>query len=85
MKPGLAATIEGESLCIRANYIVAMGAPKAGILNALSSDDRLRWSLYVADLGISNAAWRKYGTRRRHGVEFGNLWVAKLKFQPGEA
>lgn len=63
-----------------------MGAPKTGLLNALIAGDAhsQSWQIVVADLGISNTAWRKYGTRRRHGVEFGSEWVVGLRYQAGD-
>lgn len=73
--------MDGEELYVKANSVVAMGAPKVGILNAMASGNGSDWKLFVADIGISNVAWRKYGTRRRHGVEFGSDWVVELLFQ----
>ncbi|CUS09750.1 unnamed protein product [Tuber aestivum] len=67
-------------LHMRAKWVVCMGAPKSGLLNALVSGIGAGWSLYVADIGISNTAWRKYGTRRRHGVEFAAEWVVELEY-----
>ena len=74
-------------LLIRPQIILAMGAPKTGLLNALVAGEAQShsgsWQIVVADLGIGNAAWRKYGTRRRHGVEFGSEWVVGLRYQGG--
>ncbi|MCJ1363821.1 enhancer of mRNA decapping [Acarospora aff. strigata] len=82
----LPSTTTSSPLLITPNIILAMGAPKTGLLNALingngnGKDKDKDWQIKVADLGISNAAWRKYGTRRRHGVEFGPEWVLGLRF-----
>lgn len=65
---------------MKAKWVVCMGAPKTGLLNALVSGVGAGWNLYVADIGISNTAWRKYGTRRRHGVEFAADWVVTLEY-----
>lgn len=65
---------------MKAKWVVCMGAPKTGLLNALISGLGAGWNLYVADIGISNTAWRKYGTRRRHGVEFAAEWVVALEY-----
>jgi enhancer of mRNA-decapping protein 3 len=65
---------------MRAKWVVCMGAPKSGLLHANLTGVGAGWSLYVADIGISNTAWRKYGTRRRHGVEFAADWVVNLTF-----
>lgn len=74
---------QGSRLAIAPNYIICLGAPKAGLLQALISGEGSTWQMAVADVGISQAAWRKYGTRRRHGVEFGTKWVVPLRFHAG--
>ncbi|KAI4266444.1 MAG: hypothetical protein L6R38_008736 [Xanthoria sp. 2 TBL-2021] len=65
------------------NSILALGAPKAGLLSifteAVNEGGKLR-KIFVADIGISNSVWKKFGTRRRFGVEFGGEWVAELEF-----
>ncbi|KAL7270088.1 enhancer of mRNA decapping [Rhizina undulata] len=81
---GEVAQLEGTGpFHMRTKWVVSMGAPKAGLLNALVSGTGAGWKLFVADIGISNTAWRKYGTRRRHGVEFAAEWVVALEFFPG--
>ncbi|KAI9716248.1 MAG: hypothetical protein M1812_005473 [Candelaria pacifica] len=72
--------VDGEPLKLRAKFVVSMGAPKIGILNALAAGEVQAWQIFVADIGISNTAWKKYGTRRRHGLEFGNDWVVELTY-----
>ncbi len=37
----------------------------------------------MVDVGISNVAWKRYGTRRRHGVDFGRRWLVELSFMGG--
>lgn len=54
-------------------------------MQALGSGEGGSWQLSVADVGISQVVWRKYGTRRRHGVDFGNRWVVPLRYQPAVA
>lgn len=80
---GEATSVEGTHLIMTANFIVCLGAPKMGLMNALTAGEGQAWQLFVADIGISNIAWRKYGTRRRHGVDFGNHWVVSLRYQAG--
>ncbi|PWY66067.1 peptidyl-prolyl cis-trans isomerase [Aspergillus heteromorphus CBS 117.55] len=75
-------TVEGGRLCVNAKSVVCLGAPKTGILNALLSGEGLHWNLTVADIGIPQIVWRKYGSRRRHGIDFGNRWVVPLRYQP---
>lgn len=74
-------TADGGQLCINGSSVVCLGAPKTGILNALLSGEGLQWNVSVADIGIPQIVWRKYGTRRRHGIDFGNRWVVPLRYQ----
>lgn len=67
------------------DFVVCLGAPKTGVMQALQSGEGNSWQITVADIGISHVVWRKYGTRRRHGVDFGNRWVVNLKYQPAAA
>lgn len=76
--------VDGGRLCVNSKSVVCLGAPKTGILNALLSGEALS-NLAVADIGIPQIVWRKYGTRRRHGIDFGNRWVVPLRFQPPSA
>ncbi|KAJ6102791.1 NAD(P)H-hydrate epimerase [Penicillium sp. IBT 16267x] len=77
--------VDGGQLCINGSSVVCLGAPKTGVLNALLSSDGHSWNLSVADIGIPQIVWRKYGTRRRHGIDFGNRWVVTLRYQPAIA
>ncbi|PGH27661.1 YjeF family domain-containing protein [Polytolypa hystricis UAMH7299] len=79
---GEATLAQGARLAVNAKFIVCLGAPKTGLLNALNVGEGLSWQMSVADIGINQTAWRKYGTRRRHGVDFGNQWLVSLRYQP---
>lgn len=72
---------ESGRLCVNPSAVVCLGAPKSGIMNALLLGEGLNWHLTVADIGIPQVVWRKHGTRRRHGIDFGNRWVVPLRFQ----
>jgi enhancer of mRNA-decapping protein 3 len=84
---GKVSIIDGSPLYIHAKYVVAMGAPKKGLVQAMSHGegvgDSRAWQLFVADIGIANQAWRKAGTRMRRGVEFEGTWVVGMRFQKG--
>ncbi|KAL3459075.1 hypothetical protein BJX64DRAFT_279469 [Aspergillus heterothallicus] len=67
--------VEGGQLRISSTAVVCLGAPKSGLVNALIAGEGSSWKLSVADIGIPQITWRKYGTRRRHGIDFGNRWV----------
>lgn len=73
--------VDGGRLSVNGSSVVCLGAPKTGVINALLSGEGLSWNVTVADIGIPQIVWRKYGTRRRHGVDFGNRWVVPLRFQ----
>jgi enhancer of mRNA-decapping protein 3 len=77
--------VDSGSLIIHATFVACLGAPKSGLLVALKTGEGRShdWRLSVVDIGISNVAWKKYGTRRRHGVDFGREWVVDLKFVVG--
>ncbi|KAJ9193023.1 hypothetical protein DTO021D3_4975 [Paecilomyces variotii] len=77
--------VEGARLSVSSKSVVCLAAPKTGILNALLAGEGQSWNITVADIGISQVVWRKYGTRRRHGVDFGNRWVVPLRYQPSAA
>lgn len=88
---GKVSIIDGRQLYIHAKYVVAMGAPKKGLLEAMAlgegvaDDDGLgkgqEWQLFVADVGLGAAVWKKAGTRVRRGVEFEGSWVLGMRFQ----
>lgn len=77
--------VDSSPLVIYATFVACLGAPKCGLLAALTTGDGKSqdWVLSVVDIGISNVAWRKYGSRRRHGVDFRREWVVRLKFVGG--
>lgn len=146
---GKVAIIDGDRLYVRPRYVVALGAPKKGLAEALataamaaaarraaarssnpgsasSSEDAADdteegprsgenlvgagtsaveaaaaaasmgivppvsgeevvdaedWKLYVADMGIGAAAWKKAGTKLRRGIEFGDRWVLEMQYR----
>ena len=81
---GRATTHDGSELVLQASFILALGAPKTGLLIAMASlKTVLDPSIFVADIGIASAAWKKFGTRRKGGVEFGGQWIAAVKCEEG--
>ena len=75
-------SVSQAPLITAASIVVCLGAPKTGLLEASPTIDS-EWQVFIADIGIGNAAWRKFGTRRRHGIEFGVSWVVEVKYQAG--
>ncbi|RMZ79852.1 hypothetical protein DV737_g3269, partial [Chaetothyriales sp. CBS 132003] len=81
---GLYTEAEGQMLVMESKQVIVLGAPKTGLLHAMALDGSdSGWSVVVADIGISTAAWQKHGSRRRHGIEFGNEWIVPLSFVAG--
>lgn len=82
MFQGMPTIVDDTNIVIRSDFVLSLGAPKAGLLAALGTDPKYeKWKLFVADIGISNTAWKKFGTKRRHGIDYGHEWVAALKYQ----
>lgn len=91
---GLLTEAEGQLLYMRSTRVVALGAPKIGLLLAMSNlgldtvagdgfVPDCQWDVWVADVGISTVAWQRHGSRRRQGVEFSAEWVVPVKFVAG--
>ena len=82
---GMLTTHDSQPLHLHAAHILSLGAPKTGLLIALERVEGVdSLGLYVADIGISPAAWKKFGTRRRYGLEFGGEWVATAEYESRE-
>ena len=88
---GKVCIIDGSRLYIHPKFVVAMAAPKKGLLEAMvlgegvAGADSLgkgkEWQLFVVDLGLGATVWKKAGTRNRKGVEFEGSWVLRMRFQ----
>ncbi|KAI1172970.1 YjeF-related protein N-terminus-domain-containing protein [Nemania sp. FL0916] len=79
--------IDGAKLYIQPRYVVALGAPKAGLVKALESMDEAGdtitandWKLYLADIGLGATVWRKAAKIRR-GADFDGNWVLALRYR----
>ncbi|KAK5989156.1 hypothetical protein PT974_10656 [Cladobotryum mycophilum] len=92
---GKVAIIDGGHLFVKPRYVVAIGAPKRGLLEAVtppSDDDPLssntahedEWRLFIADLGLGSTVWRKAGTKLRRGIEFEGKWVLEMRYRGAE-
>ena len=82
---GLLTMQDAQPLHLHATHVLSLGAPKMGLLTSLGRVECVAsLGLYVADIGISPTAWKKFGTRRRHGVEFGGEWVVAVVYDNGE-
>ncbi|KAI1435081.1 YjeF N-terminal domain-like protein [Xylaria sp. CBS 124048] len=80
--------IDGAKLYVQPRYVVALGAPKSGLLKALGAMDEAGdviggddWRIYLADIGIGAMAWRKAAKLRR-GPDFDEGWVLELQYRP---
>ncbi|KAL6414738.1 hypothetical protein AUP68_01270 [Ilyonectria robusta] len=92
---GKVAVIDGGRLFVKPRYVVAMGAPKRGLLEAVTppNDDdpealnhtthEDEWRLFIADIGLGSAVWRKAGTKIRRGIDFDEEWVLEMRYRNG--
>ncbi|KAH8169710.1 FDF domain-containing protein [Sarocladium implicatum] len=90
---GKIAIIDGAPLFVKPRYVVSIGAPKRGLLDAVTPEDEEdgtggggaaqddEWRLFVADLGLGAAVWRKAGTKIRRGVDFNGKWVLPMEYR----
>lgn len=90
---GKIAIIDGTPLYVKPRYVVAIGAPKRGLLEAVtpprdgepgaSNSAALEdeWRLFIADMGLGSAVWRKAGTKIRKGVDFDGKWVLEMRYR----
>lgn len=92
--------VDGNRLYVRPRYVAALGAPKKGLLESMSSgaaaegdaivaqaqapDDFVSdWKLFIIDIGLGPAVWKKAGTKMRRGIDFGRSWVVEMRFLTG--
>ncbi|KAK0711341.1 YjeF-related protein N-terminus-domain-containing protein [Lasiosphaeris hirsuta] len=98
---GKVSVIDGNRLYVKPRYVVAVGAPKRGLLEAMVAADNddadtvlaggagtvvpddgvTEWKLFLADMGLGPAVWKKAGTKNRRGVDFEDKWVLHMRFQ----
>lgn len=78
---GKISIIDGVKLYIRPRWIVALGAPKQGLLKALEMGVAdTEWVLYLADIGLGSI-WRKTSTKIRRGIDFDGNWLLEMRYQ----
>ncbi|RWA05379.1 hypothetical protein EKO27_g9725 [Xylaria grammica] len=77
--------IDGAKLYVQPRYVVALGAPKSGLVKALERHDigdiTTEWKIYLADIGLGAVVWRKAAKIRR-GPDFDEHWVLQLRYHP---
>ncbi|KAH8196452.1 hypothetical protein TruAng_009384 [Truncatella angustata] len=80
--------IDGAKLYVQPRYVIALGAPKQGLLKAVELGDEQadditidEWKIFLADIGLSTAIWRKAATKLRRGIEFDGKWMMELRYQ----
>lgn len=97
---GKVSVIDGNRLYVKPRYVVAIGAPKRGLLEAmvaadnddgdtvlpgdgeaLPDDGATEWKLFLADLGLGPAVWKKAGVKMRKGIDFEEKWVLEMRYQ----
>jgi enhancer of mRNA-decapping protein 3 len=97
---GKVSIIDGSQLYVKPRYVVAMGAPKRGLLEAMSPPDSQlelsmsaadaakapvadedEWKLFITDMCLGPAVWKKAGTKIRRGIDFDDRWVLEMRYQ----
>ncbi|KAK4455904.1 YjeF-related protein N-terminus-domain-containing protein [Podospora aff. communis PSN243] len=97
---GKVSVIDGNRLYVKPRYVVAIGAPKRGLLEAMVAaenedgdtvlaggdtavpDDGVTdWNLFLVDMGLGPAVWKKAGTKMRKGIDFEQKWVLGMRYQ----
>ncbi|PFH63231.1 hypothetical protein XA68_15865 [Ophiocordyceps unilateralis] len=94
---GAVAVIDGSRLYVKPRYVVAVGAPKRGLVEAVvaaetattgahasSSERDVDWRLFVVDMGLGSAVWRKAGAKVRRGIDFDGRWVLEMRYRRGD-
>ncbi|KAK4225566.1 NAD(P)H-hydrate epimerase [Podospora fimiseda] len=46
-----------------------------------SDDPVLEWKLFLVDMGLAPAVWKKAGTKMRKGVDFADRWVVEMRYK----
>ncbi|KAG7145876.1 hypothetical protein HYQ46_005344 [Verticillium longisporum] len=98
---GKVSIIDGGRLYVKPRYVVAMGAPKRGLLEAMApplrpseegnpeslsapAADNDDWKLFIIDISLGAAVWKKAGTKLRRGIDFDDKWVLEMRKRPGQ-
>ena len=77
--------IDEKPLVFISSVILSLGAPKTGLLAMLrDTSENTALQLFVADIGISNIAWKRFGHRRKKGIDFSSDWVISLRYHRGD-
>ena len=88
---GKIAIIDGSPLFVKPRYVVSIGAPKRGLVEAVTpplddehdplSTHEDDWRLFIADMGLGSAVWKKAGTKIRRGIDFDGNWVLEMEYR----
>ncbi|KAK3996046.1 NAD(P)H-hydrate epimerase [Cladorrhinum sp. PSN332] len=46
-----------------------------------SDDPVLEWKLFLVDIGLAPAVWKKAGTKMRKGIDFEDKWVVEMRYK----
>ncbi|KAK4177450.1 YjeF-related protein N-terminus-domain-containing protein [Triangularia setosa] len=60
---------------------VAAAVPDSGEASLALDDAVSEWRLFLVDMGLGPAVWKKAGTKMRKGVDFGEKWVLEMKYR----
>ena len=82
-REGIVTQNEDTPIGFLADHILSLGAPKNGLLSGQFEElykDHAKRDFRVADIGIPSAAWKRFGKKGRHWVEFRGRWVVSLDY-----
>jgi enhancer of mRNA-decapping protein 3 len=91
---GKANVVDDVPLYIRPRYVAAIACPKRGLLDAIHAskesrnatpptavdDSAASWKLFLVDICLGSAVWKKAGTKTRRGVDFEGKWLLEFEY-----
>jgi len=48
---------------------------------SVPDDGVTEWKLFLVDMGLGPAVWKKAGTKMRRGIDFDDKWVLQMRYQ----
>lgn len=85
-----------QILAVQPRYVVSVGAPSRGLFEAVSrdadnektaptvEDTPLDWKLFLVDVGLGSAVWKRAGMKNRRGIDFEHKWALEVRYRARE-
>ena len=66
--------------------VAAIACPKQGLLDFIRTqeDAATEWKMYLVDICLGSAVWKKAGTKTRRGLDFDGKWVLGFEYNDGK-